>query len=123
MEDKKKYKILLCEDDTNLGMVLKNYLEINDYDVTLERDGRLGLAAFQREKYDICLLDVMMPNMDGMTCLKRLRERSNLVPVLIVTAFNEDHKRIETKALGASDFILKPDLFERLPKLLEKYLK
>jgi DNA-binding response OmpR family regulator len=67
MEEAKKYKILLCEDDTNLGMVLKNYLELTDYDVTLERDGRLGLAAFQREKFDICLLDVMMPNMDGFT--------------------------------------------------------
>ena len=50
MEDKKQYQILLCEDDTNLGMVLKNYLELNEYEVTLERDGRLGLAAFQREK-------------------------------------------------------------------------
>ena len=48
--DGKKAKILLCEDDQNLGMVLKNYLELNDFDVTLERDGRLGLAAFQREK-------------------------------------------------------------------------
>ena len=54
-----KPKILLCEDDPNLGMVLKNYLELNDYDVILERDGRLGLAAFQREKFDLCLLDVM----------------------------------------------------------------
>ena len=61
MEDKKKYKILLCEDDSNLGLVLKNYLELDEYDVTLERDGRLGLAAFQREKFDLCLLDVMMP--------------------------------------------------------------
>src|SRR5437762_3338453 len=50
--ENKKPKILLCEDDTNLGMVLKNYLELNDYDVVLERDGRLGLAAFQREKFD-----------------------------------------------------------------------
>ena len=55
----KKAKILLCEDDQNLGMVLKNYLELNDFDVTLERDGRLGLAAFQREKFDLCLLDIM----------------------------------------------------------------
>ena len=49
MEEKKKYKILLCEDDSNLGLVLKNYLELDEYEVTLERDGRLGLAAFQRE--------------------------------------------------------------------------
>jgi DNA-binding response OmpR family regulator len=54
MEDKKKYKILLCEDDSNLGLVLKNFLELNDYDVTLERDGRIGLGAFQREKFDLC---------------------------------------------------------------------
>ena len=71
MEDKRQYKILLCEDDTNLGMVLKNYLELNEYEVTLERDGRLGLAAFQREKFDICLLDVMMPNMDGLLWRKK----------------------------------------------------
>ena len=70
----KKHKILLCEDDTNLGSVLKNYLELNDYDVTLERDGRLGLAAFQREKFDICLLDVMMPNMDGFTLAEEIRD-------------------------------------------------
>ena len=67
MEDKKKYKILLCEDDSNLGLVLKNYLELDEYDVTLERDGRLGLAAFQREDFDLCLIDVMMPQVDGFT--------------------------------------------------------
>ena len=71
--ENKKPKILICEDDTNLGMVLKNYLELNDYDVMLERDGRLGLAAFQREKFDICLLDVMMPNMDGFTLAEEIR--------------------------------------------------
>ena len=70
----KKAKILLCEDDPNLGSVLKNYLELNDYDVTLERDGRLGLAAFQREQFDLCLLDVMMPNMDGFTLAEEIRD-------------------------------------------------
>jgi len=70
----KKHKILLCEDDPNLGSVLKNYLELNDYDVTLERDGRLGLAAFQREKFELCLLDVMMPNMDGFTLAEEIRD-------------------------------------------------
>ena len=76
MEDKKTSKILLCEDDSNLGLVLKNYLELNDYEVTLERDGRLGLAAFQREKFDLCLLDVMMPKMDGLQVVqKRLDAR------------------------------------------------
>ena len=64
----------------------------------------------------------MMPKMDGMTCLQRLNESFNVVPVVVVTAFNEDDKRSEAKALGARDYILKPDLFELLPELLERYL-
>ena len=68
-----KPKIVICEDGPNLGMVLKNFLEFNDYDIVLERDGRLGLAAFQREKFDLCLLDVMMPNMDGFTVAEEIR--------------------------------------------------
>ena len=72
--DSKKNKILLCEDDQNLGSVLKNYLELNDFEVILERDGRLGLAAFQRERFDLCLLDIMMPNMDGFTLAENIRE-------------------------------------------------
>ena len=86
MEDKRQYKILLCEDDTNLGMVLKNYLELNEYEVTLERDGRLGLAAFQREKFDICLLDVMMPNMDGFTLAEEIRDIDPDVPLFFLSA-------------------------------------
>src|SRR5690349_21947789 len=82
----RKYKVLLCEDDTNLGMVLKNYLELNDYDVTLERDGRLGLAAFQREKYDICLLDVMMPKMDGFTLAEETRDIDPNGPLFFLRA-------------------------------------
>ena len=76
----KKPRILLCEDDTNLGMVLKNYLELNDFEVTLERDGRLGLAAFQREHVDLCLLDVMMPHMDGFTLAEEIRDVNPDVP-------------------------------------------
>ncbi|HNL83042.1 MAG TPA: response regulator, partial [Chitinophagaceae bacterium] len=82
----RKYRILLCEDDTNLGMVLKNYLELNDYDVVLERDGRLGLAAFQREKFDICLLDVMMPNMDGFTAAEEIRDIDPDIPLFFLSA-------------------------------------
>ena len=81
-----KPKILLCEDDQNLGMVLKNYLELNDYDVTLERDGRLGMAAFQREKFDICLLDVMMPNVDGFTLAEEIRDINPDVPLFFISA-------------------------------------
>jgi two-component system OmpR family response regulator len=83
-------KSFLCEDDTNLGMVLKNYLELNDYDVTFERDGRLGLAAFQREKFDICLLDVMMPNMDGFTVAEEIRDVDPDMPLFFISCKNNE---------------------------------
>ena len=101
-------KILLCEDDTNLGMVLKNYLELNDYDVTLERDGRLGLAAFQREKFDICLLDVMMPNMDGFTVAEEIRDINPDVPLFFLSAKTMKEDIIQGYKLGADDYITKP---------------
>jgi two-component system, OmpR family, response regulator len=103
-----KPKILLCEDDTNLGMVLKNYLELNDYDVTLERDGRLGLAAFQREKFDICLLDVMMPNMDGFTLAEEIRDVNPDVPLFFLSAKTMKDDIIQGYKLGADDYITKP---------------
>ena len=82
----KKSKILLCEDDQNLGIVLKNYLELNDFEVTLERDGRLGLAAFQREHFELCLLDVMMPHMDGFTLAEEIRDIDPDIPLFIIIA-------------------------------------
>lgn len=108
MEEAKKYKILLCEDDTNLGMVLKNYLELTDYDVTLERDGRLGLAAFQREKFDICLLDVMMPNMDGFTLAEEIRDVNPDIPLFFLSAKTMKEDIIQGYKLGADDYITKP---------------
>lgn len=104
----KKYKILLCEDDTNLGMVLKNYLELSDYDVTLERDGRLGLAAFQREKFDICLLDVMMPHMDGFTLAEEIRDVDPDMPLFFLSAKTMKEDIIQGYKLGADDYITKP---------------
>lgn len=108
MDEKKKYRILLCEDDQNLGMVLKNYLELNDYDVTLERDGRLGLAAFQREKFDICLLDVMMPNMDGFTLAEEIRDVDPDIPLFFLSAKTMKEDIIQGYKLGADDYITKP---------------
>ena len=103
-----KPKLLLCEDDTNLGMVLKNYLELNDYDVILERDGRLGLAAFQREKFDICLLDVMMPNMDGFTLAEEIRDVDPDIPLFFLSAKTMKEDIIAGYKLGADDYITKP---------------
>jgi two-component system, OmpR family, response regulator len=104
----KKPRILLCEDDANLGMVLKNYLELNDFEVTLERDGRLGLAAFQREHVDLCLLDVMMPHMDGFTLAEEIRDVNPDVPLFFLSAKTMKEDIIHGYKLGADDYITKP---------------
>ena len=104
----KKPKILLCEDDPNLGMVLKNYLELSDFDVTLERDGRLGLAAFQREKFDLCLLDIMMPHMDGFTLAEEIRDVDPDIPLFLLRPNTMQEDIIEGYILGADDYITKP---------------
>jgi len=104
----RKYRILLCEDDSNLGTVLKNFLELSDYDVVLERDGRLGLAAFQREKFDICLLDVMMPHVDGFTLAADIRDIDPDVPLFFLSAKTMKEDLIKGYNLGADDYITKP---------------
>lgn len=103
-----KSRILLVEDDANLGNVLKNYLELSDFDVVLERDGRLGLAAFQREKFDICLLDVMMPNMDGFTLAEAIRDIDPDMPLFFLSAKTMKEDIITGYKLGADDYITKP---------------
>jgi two-component system, OmpR family, response regulator len=103
-----KSKVLLVEDDTNFGKVLKNYLELNDFVVELARDGILGLAAFRREKFDICLLDVMMPNMDGFTLAEEIRNIDPEIPLFFLTAKNMKDDVLTGYKLGADDYILKP---------------
>ena len=118
-----KAKILLCEDDTNLGSVLKNYLELNDYEVVLERDGRLGLAAFQREKFDLCLLDVMMPNMDGFTVAEEIRDVDPEIPLFFLSAKTMKEDIIQGYKLGADDYITKPFDSEVLMHKIKAILK
>jgi DNA-binding response OmpR family regulator len=103
-----KHKILLCEDDANLGLVLKNFLELNEFEVVLERDGRLGLAAFQREKFDICLLDVMMPKMDGFALAEEIRDINPDIPLFFLSAKSMKEDQIKGYKLGADDYITKP---------------
>lgn len=88
-------------------MVLKIH-ELNDYDVTLERDGRLGLAAFQREKFDICLLDVMMPNMDGFTVAEEIRDINPDVPLFFLSAKTMKDDIIQVINSGTMILWLKP---------------
>src|ERR1700754_2155318 len=119
----KKTKILLCEDDQNLGIVLKNYLELNDYEVILERDGRLGLAAFQREKFDICLPDIMMPNMDGFKLAEEVRDVDPDIPLFFLSAKTMKEEIIQGYKLGADDYISKPFASELLLLKIKAILK
>jgi two-component system OmpR family response regulator len=121
--DTPKTKILLVEDDSNFGNVLKNYLELNDYDVTLERDGRLGLAAFQREKFDMCLLDIMMPHMDGFTLAESIRDVDPDVPLFFLSAKTMKEDIISGYKLGADDYITKPFDSEVLLMKIKAILK
>ena len=83
---KEKYKILLAEDDLNLGVLLVDYLETEGFDVKLCKDGALALKAFQGNRFDLCLLDVMMPHLDGFSLAKEFRKTDENVPVIFITA-------------------------------------
>src|ERR1700744_6532539 len=118
-----KAKILLVEDDTNLGQVLKNYLELHDFIVELCRDGLLGLAAFRREKFDLCLLDVMMPNMDGFTLAEEIRDVDPDIPLFFLSAKTMKEDIIQGYKLGADDYITKPFDSEVLLMKIKAILK
>lgn len=102
------HKILLVEDDPCFGSVLKSYLELSDYDVTLCVNGNEGLAEFKRNKFDICLLDVMMPEMDGITLGRKIKAMSPSMPFIYITAKNlKEDMKLGYEA-GADDYICKP---------------
>ncbi|NCG16526.1 MAG: response regulator [Synechococcales cyanobacterium H12SWP_bin.12] len=114
--------VAIVDDDPRLRELIRDELIDEGYEAAVCSDGEELLELLDQREIDLILLDLMMPKMDGMTCLKRLNESLNDIPVLIVTAFNEERKRKEAKRLGAQDYILKPDLFDLLPELLERYL-
>ena len=85
-----KGKILLAEDDTSLGFVIKDSLEIEGYEVVHCADGQSAIDRFNKTEFDLCLLDVMMPNKDGFTVAKKIRQQSDMVPILFLTAKSLD---------------------------------
>lgn len=103
-----KYKVLLCEDDVNLGRALKYVLETNGLSVTLERDGRLGLMEFRKNRFNICLLDIMMPGMDGFQLAAEIRKISPEIPLIFITAKNMKEDVVKGYKLGVDDYITKP---------------
>jgi DNA-binding response OmpR family regulator len=105
---KEKTNILLAEDDLNLGVLLVDFLETEGYVVKLCKDGELALKAFQNQSFDICLLDVMMPNMDGFTLAKEIKLIDKNIPIIFITAKSLKEDKLIGYNLGADDYITKP---------------
>ena len=101
-------KILLVEDDPNFGNILKEYLSINGYDVTLAKNGIEGFEKFKKDQFDLCLLDVMMPYKDGFTLAKEIREKNDIVPLIFLTAKTLKEDVLRGFKLGADDYVSKP---------------
>ena len=83
-----KMRILLCEDDENLGMLLREYLQAKGYDTELCPDGEAGYKSFLKNKYDLCVLDVMMPKKDGFTLAQEIRAANSEIPIIFLTAIS-----------------------------------
>ncbi len=105
---KEKLKILVAEDDANLGLLLVDYLHSEGFEVTLCKDGELALKSFQDNTFDMCLLDVMMPKMDGFTLAKKMRRKDKTAPVIFITAKSLKEDKLKGYDLGADDYITKP---------------
>lgn len=105
---KERLKILLAEDDLNLGVLLVDYLETEGFDVKLCKDGELALRVFQDHTFDLCLVDVMMPKLDGFSLAKGIRSKDKKIPVIFITAKSLKEDKLKGYDLGADDYITKP---------------
>ena len=116
-------KILLCEDDENLGMLLREYLHAKGYNADLYPDGESGYKAFLKGKYDICVLDVMMPKKDGFTLAQEIRTVNNEIPIVFLTAKTLKDDILDGFKIGADDYLTKPFSMEELVFRIEAILR
>jgi len=116
-------KILLVEDDDSLGFVVKDNLEQEGYTIDLQTDGKAGQKAFQNNQYDICIFDVMLPEMDGFSLAEFVRGTGSDVPIIFLTAKSLKEDRIKGLKLGADDYLTKPFSIEELVLRIEAILK
>lgn len=107
METESK-RILLVEDDPNFGSILKDYLMLNEFDVTLAKNGMEGFEKFKKDTYDLCILDVMMPYKDGYTLAKEIREKNKDIPIIFLTAKSMKEDVMKGYKVGADDYLNKP---------------
>lgn len=109
-----KIKILLVEDDTNLGFIISDSLKANGYEVTLKSDGAEGFKEFNENDFHLCIFDVMMPKKDGFTLAKDVRKMDKKIPILFLTAKSSDHDKVEGFKSGGDDYLTKPFNVEEL---------
>lgn len=118
-----KLKILLCEDDENLGMLLREYLQAKGYQAVLCQDGEVGYREFAKGKFDIAVLDVMMPKKDGFTLAQEIRQANTEIPIIFLTARALKDDILEGFKIGADDYITKPFSMEELTLRIEAILR
>ena len=118
-----KLRILLCEDDEILGMLLREYLQAKGYSAELCPDGEAGFKAFLKNKYDLCVLDVMMPKKDGFTLAQEIRQANAQIPIIFLTAKTLKEDLLEGFKIGADDYITKPFSMEELTFRIEAILR
>lgn len=122
-----KIRLLVVEDDPNLGQILSDYLRLKDYDPTLCADGEIGLETFKSGQFDLCLLDIMMPKKDGISLAKDIRLLNKDIPIIFLTAKTLKEDTIDGFRAGADDYITKPfsmeELLLRIHAVLRRSLK
>lgn len=118
-----KAKVLLAEDDLSLGYVIKDNLSDAGYEVVLCPDGQTAIDKFNKEDFDICLLDVMMPNKDGFAVAKKIRQQTDIVPILFISAKSLEEDRIHGFESGADDYIIKPFSMQELLLRMDVFLR
>nr|HPH72983.1 response regulator transcription factor [Paludibacteraceae bacterium] len=118
-----KVKILLCEDDENLGMLLNEYLQTKGFETELCLDGEAGYKAFTNNSYDFCILDIMMPKKDGFSLAQDIRKLNSNVPILFLTAKTLKEDVLEGFKIGGDDYVTKPFSMEELLYRIEAILR
>ncbi|MCK8479788.1 response regulator transcription factor [Psychroserpens algicola] len=119
----KRKKILLAEDDHNLGYVLSEYLKMHSYEVSYAKDGTEALKIFNNESFNICILDIMMPKLDGFSVAKNIRIKNREIPIIFLTAKHLKVDKLKAFKIGADDYINKPVDEEELIARIEAILR
>jgi DNA-binding response OmpR family regulator len=120
---KSKATILLVEDDKNLGIVIRDFLEMSDYQVILKENGKIGLDAFNKGVYDLVLLDIMLPMLDGFSVAEEIRKSNKEVPIIFMTAKAMKEDKFKGFQIGADDYITKPFSTEELQLRISAVLR